>query len=48
MSMKQTLLNIVAAHPKVVTLVTGLALTLAIGTIIGTVEVQHAHAMIGF
>jgi hypothetical protein len=47
MPIKQKLLDIVAAHPKLITLVTGLALTLAIGTVIGTVEVQQAHA-VGF
>jgi hypothetical protein len=43
---KQKLLNVIAAHPKLVTLGIGLALTLAIGTAItGMFEVQQAHAV---
>jgi len=37
----------VAAHTKLVTLVTGVAVTLAIGTVIGMMDVEQAHAMIG-
>jgi len=41
MSIKQRLLNAVSAHPILVTLGIGLALTLAIGTAIGMVDQQH-------
>jgi hypothetical protein len=48
MSIKQKLLNAIVAHPKLVTLSIGLALTLVIGTAItGMTQVQQAHA-VGF
>jgi ABC-type nickel/cobalt efflux system permease component RcnA len=40
-TIKQKLLNAISAHPKLVTLGIGLALTLAIGTAIGMVD--HSH-----
>jgi hypothetical protein len=41
---KQKLLNAIAAHPKLVTLGIGFALTLAIGTIMsGILAVDHSH-----
>jgi fructoselysine-6-P-deglycase FrlB-like protein len=45
-TIKQKLLNAIAAHPKLVTLGMGLALTMAIGAAItGMFEVQQAHAI---
>ena len=38
---KQKLLNAISAHPKLVTLGIGLALTLAIGTAIGMLDHNH-------
>jgi len=41
---KQKLLNAVSAHPKLATLSIGLALTLAIGTVMsGMLAVDHSH-----
>jgi hypothetical protein len=44
MSVKQKILNAIATHPKLVTLGIGLAITMAIGIAVGTVETQQAHA----
>jgi hypothetical protein len=46
-TIKQKLLNAISAHPKLAAFGIGLALTMAVGTAIGIVEVQQAHA-IGF
>jgi hypothetical protein len=40
-SLKEKLLNTVTAHPKLVTLGIGLAVTFAIGTAIGMVELHN-------
>ena len=41
---KQKLLNAISAHPKLVTLGIGFALTLAIGTVMsGMLAVDHSH-----
>jgi hypothetical protein len=45
MSTKQKIMNVISAHPKLVTLGIGLAITLAIGTAMGMVDVQQAHAI---
>ena len=45
MSIKQKLLNAISAHPKLAALGIGLAITMAVGTAIGMVEVQQAHAI---
>ena len=39
-------MNVIAAHPKLVTFGIGLAITFAIGTAIGMVETQQAHAIL--
>ena len=39
-------MNVIAAHPKLATLGIGLAITLAIGTAIGMVDVQQAYAIL--
>jgi hypothetical protein len=46
MSVKQKILNAIATHPKLVTLGIGLAITMAIGIAVGTVETQQAHASV--
>lgn len=38
-------MNIITAHPKLVTFGIGLAITFVIGTAVGMVEAQQAHAM---
>lgn len=40
-TIKQKLLNVISAHPKLVTLGIGLALTMAVGTAIGMLD--HSH-----
>ena len=40
-------MNIITAHPKLVTFGIGLAITFVIGTAIGMVEIQQAHASFG-
>jgi hypothetical protein len=44
MSVKQRLLNIISAHPKLVTFGIGLVITMAVGTAVGMVGIQQAHA----
>jgi hypothetical protein len=46
MSIKQKVMNIVAAHPKLVTLGIGLAVTFGIAMIVGIAETQQAHATV--
>jgi len=46
MSFKDKIMNVIAAHPKLVTFGIGLAITFAIGTAIGMVETQQAHAIL--
>ena len=46
MSFKDKIMNIVTAHPKLVTLGIGLGITFVIGTAIGMVETQQAHAIL--
>ena len=48
MSIKDKIMNAISAHPKLVTFGIGLAITMAIGTAIGMVDVQQAHAGGGF
>ena len=44
MSVKQKILNAIATHPKLATFAIGLAITMAIGIAVGTVETQQTHA----
>jgi hypothetical protein len=44
--LKQKLLNAISAHPKLATFGIGLAMTMAVGTAIGMVEVQQAHGLV--
>jgi len=44
MSIKDKLMNIVTAHPKLVTFGIGLAITFAIGTAIGMMDYNQAFA----
>ena len=44
MSLKDKIMNMVTAHPKLVTLGIGLAITFVIGTAIGMVDHQSAYA----
>ena len=46
MSVKQKILNVISTHPKLVTVGIGLAITMAIGIAVGTVETQQAHAAV--
>lgn len=39
----QKIINAIAAHPKLATLGIGLAITMAVATAMGIVEVQQAH-----
>jgi hypothetical protein len=45
MNLKQKLANVIAAHPKLVTFGVGLAVTVAIGTVIGISESPMAYAL---
>ena len=44
MSFKDKIMNMITAHPKLVTLGIGLAITFVIGTAIGTVDHNQAFA----
>jgi len=46
MSLKDKIMNLVIEHPKLVTFGIGFAITFAIGTAIGMVETQQAHAIL--
>jgi hypothetical protein len=46
MSLKSKIMNIITAHPKLVTFGIGLAITFAIGTALGMVEPQQAQASV--
>jgi hypothetical protein len=48
MSIKQKLLNAISAYPKLAAFGIGLAITMAIGTAIGMLEVQQAYAVSAF
>ena len=45
MALKSKIMNLVTAQPKLVIFGIGLAITFVIGTTIGMVEVQQAHAI---
>jgi hypothetical protein len=45
MSLKDKIMNILTAHPKLVTFGIGLAITFVIGTAIGMVDHQQAFAI---
>jgi hypothetical protein len=45
MSIKQKFMSIITAHPKLLTIAVGLAITVAVGTAIGMTDQSHlAHA----
>ena len=44
MSIKQKILNTLSTHPKLAALGIGLAITMAVGMIIGMTEVDQAYA----
>ena len=44
MSLKDKIMNIVVAHPKLVTLGIGLAITLAVAAILGLTSPEHVFA----
>ena len=46
MSIKQKLLNTIAAHPKLTALAIGLVMTVAVGAAMGIVEVHSALARV--
>jgi len=46
MSLKDKVMNMVTTHPKLVTFGIGLAITFVVGTAIGMVETQQAHAIL--
>jgi hypothetical protein len=46
MSLKTKIMNIITAHPKLVTFGIGLAITFVVGTAIGMVDHQQAFASI--
>jgi len=46
MSLKTKIMNVVTAHPKLVTLGVGLAVTFVVGTAIGMVDHNQAFANI--
>ena len=46
MSFKYKIMNIVTAHPKLVTFGIGFAITFVVGIAIGMVETQQAHAIL--
>lgn len=48
MSLKDKILNIAAAHPKLVTFGIGLAITFVIGTAIGMIEPRQVIARVTF
>jgi hypothetical protein len=41
MSLRQKLIDLMTAHPKLATFAIGLAITMAVGTAIGMVDNQH-------
>jgi hypothetical protein len=45
MALKSKIMNLITAQPKLVIFGIGLAITFVIGTTIGMVEVQQAHAV---
>jgi len=45
MSFKDKIMNIITAHPKLVTFGIGLAITFVIGTVIGMVDHNQAFAI---
>jgi hypothetical protein len=46
MSIKSKIMNVMAAHPKLVTFAIGSGITMAIGTAIGMLDHQQAFASI--
>ena len=46
MSIKQNLISVITVHPKLVTFGIGPDITFVIGTAIGMVEAQQAHAFV--